>query len=74
MKLRILRANQIIITDNGTPACLPRWARDEIVDQRLAINNAIEALMKEDTKEALIALGYENLVDIFNHLAKQKPS
>lgn len=26
-----------LIWDNGTPACLPRWARDEIVTSRLAI-------------------------------------
>jgi hypothetical protein len=33
-----------LIRDNGTPACLPRWAKEEIADLHIENLRLIEAL------------------------------
>jgi hypothetical protein len=37
-----------IIWDDGTPACLPRWARDEIVALRIENANLVSRLPPEE--------------------------
>ena len=46
-----------VIFDDGTPRCLPKWARDEIVHHRLATVRAVEALQDGDPVRAVRELG-----------------
>lgn len=51
-----------IIWDNGSPSCLPKWARDEIVRRRLAEDDAVHHLIAGDPEAAARALGASEMV------------
>ena len=51
-----------LIWDNGKPTCLPTWAREEIVRSRLAIGDAVNALIDGNAEKAAQALGASDMV------------
>jgi hypothetical protein len=40
----------VLIYDDGTPRCLPKWARDEIVDLRMEVYD-LKARAREHQRE-----------------------